>query len=168
MNYYGIMPVHKTWVRCAVVGIGCYIIYEGISIQKWYEIPIGILAALCALFWKQYIVNEKGVDVRTNLCGIISHSVWSWDEITSVSTDYHKVAPNVQMHFGKGVVARMMVFSHADSQKILALAAQQNPDIHIDDMNAEREAELAWKARKHVEQLEAEKAKKKAAKRKKK
>jgi len=168
MEYFGIMPVHKTWVRISVVLIGCYIIFEGITTHKWYEIPVGILIMLCALFWKQYIVSEKGVDVRTNLCGIINHSVWSWDEVTSLRTDYHEASPNVQMHFGKDIVTRTFVLSYDDSQAILELAERMNPDMRIDDMNAERERELAIKARKHVEKLEAEKLKKKAAKRKRK
>ncbi len=165
MKYYGIMPEHKRWVRFAVAFIGAYILFKAFTEPNhWYYFPVGILVILCAFFWKQYIVDENGVDVRSNMVGIIGHNLWKWEDITSLHTDYEAAAPNVQCHFGRDVVTRTFVFSYDDSQAILKLAEEMNPDMYIDDMNEERRAELAENARKYREKQAAEKAKKRAAK----
>ena len=164
--YYGIMPVHKTWVRVLVGALGAYIIFRGAMdfAAHWYYIPIGVFVILAVFYWKQYIVSEKGVDVESTFIGLKNHNLWTWDEITTLHTDYRQAAPNVQMHFGKDVLTRTYIMKYDDSQEILALAARMNPDMYIDDMNAEREAELAENARKYQEKMAAEKAKKRAEK----
>ena len=165
MKYYGIMPEHKRWVRFAVAGIGIYTGFKALTEPAhWYYFPVAIVIVLCAFFWKQYIVDENGVDVRSSMAGIINHNLWSWDEITSLHTDYQAAAPNVQCHFGRDIVTRTFVFTYEDSQGILKLAAEMNPDMYIDDMNEERRAELAENARKYREKQAAEKAKKRAEK----
>ena len=165
-KYYGIMPVHKMWVRVAVGALGCYIVFRGALDLSghWYYIPIGIFVVLAVFYWKQYVVSEKGVDVESVLLGIKSHNLWTWDEITSLHTDYKQVAPNVHCHFGKDIVTRTYMMTYEDSQEILKLAVQMNPDIYIDDMNAEKEAELAANAKKYQAKMAAEKAQKKAEK----
>ena len=165
MKYFAIMTEHKPWVRIGVAIMGCYVVLHGILDNQWYEIPIGALIVLSTLFWKRYVVSEQGVDVQSSLCGIISHSLWKWEEVTSLHTDYKAARPNVQCHFGRDIVTRTFVFSYVDSQKILDLAREKNPDMIIKDMNAEEEERLAENARRYLDQQEAIKAKKKAEKR---
>ena len=165
MKYFGIINEHKPWVRVGVALIGGYVITHGFTRGAWYEIPIGALIILCTLFWKRYVVSEKGVDVESTLCGIVSHSLWKWEDVTSLHTDYHAAHPNVQCHFGRDVVTRTFVFTYDDSQKILELAREKNPNMIIKDMNAEEEERLAENARRYLEKQEAIKAKKKEEKR---
>ena len=163
MKYYGILPEHKPWVRGAVGALGCYMVFYSITHGEWYFIPIGLLVVLSVFFFKKFEVSEAGVDIVSHRLGMTRHDLWTWDMVTSLHTDYHAAAPNVQCHFGRDIVTRTFVVSYEDSQAILELAARMNPDMFIQDMNEEEEARLAENARKYQEKLAAEKARKKAA-----
>lgn len=165
MEYFAIMKEHKTWVKIGVILVGFYVLTDGFLRDRYYEVPIGVLIVLCTLYFKRYVVNEKGVDVESSLCGMRSHSLWTWDEVTSLQTDYNVARPNVQCSFGRDVVTRVFVFSYDDSQAILELAREKNPDMYIKDMNEEEQERLAEQARRMLEKQEAIKAKKKAERR---
>ena len=165
MKFYPKMNEHKSWVRVAVALIGFYIILHGFLGRAYYELPIGALIVLCTLYFKRYVISDKGIDNESSLCGIRMHNMWTWDEVTSFQTDYNVARPNVQLSFGKDVVTRVYIVSYDDSQAILELAREKNPDMYIRDMNAEEQERLAEQARKILEKQEAIKAKKKAEKR---
>ena len=83
---------------------------------------------------KEHIVSQEGVDIQYRLFGSSLHSCWTWSEITTLHQDTRKAAPNVMLHFGKGVNTRVFVMKPEDSQTVLALAKRANPQIHIADM----------------------------------
>lgn len=165
MKYYPIMNEHKSWVRVGVALVGFYIILHGLLGKAYYELPIGALIVLCTLYFKRYVISEEGVDNESSLCGIKMHNMWKWDEITSFQTDYNVARPNVQLSIGRDVVTRVYIVSYDDSQAILEIAREKNPDMYIKDMNEEEQERLAEQARKYLEKQEAIKAKKKEEKR---
>ncbi len=164
VEYYGILGEHKLWVKVAVAALGCYIVIHGIANGQWYYAPIGLAVILACFYSKKYVISENGVDIIGNIVGIKTHNLWTWDEITALGTDYRAAAPNAQVYIHRDVVSRMYVVTYGDSQKILKLAVEKNPDIYIDDMTPEKEAELAANARKTQARMAAEKARKREEK----
>ena len=130
----GIQKVHKPWVK-PVAGIlaallACYEFVQG----QWIYVPIGLLVILACFFEKEHLVSEAGVDIKSSLFGIPSHSIWTWQEITSIHVDRRRSAPNVALHIRKDVPVRLFVMTPADAQSVLDLAKQCNPAIQIGEM----------------------------------
>ena len=160
----GKVPKHENWVKYCVAGIGCYMIYRALVSGPLYQIIIGIVIICCVFFEKQMIISDLGVDVVHKMFGVPFHNMWTWQDVTTIHTDYRKAAPDAMVHVGRDVVTRTYTFTYEESQIVLELAREKNPDIYIDDMTPEREKELAENAKKRREQDQAEKEKKRAQK----
>ena len=167
MNIQGTLLEHKLAVRIGGAAVGCYIVIQGIMSHKYYLSLIGIAIIIASFYSRRYVINEKGVDNVGMLMGVKLHNLWTWEEMTSFVTDYRKAAPQVKVTFGRDVVMRTYYVTYEESQALLELA-KQYPDIYIDDLTPEKEAELAANAKRTQERMRAEQAKKKEAKRKKK
>lgn len=130
----GIQKVHKPWVK-PVAGLlaAGIVVYEAMLGQYIY-IPIGLLVILACFFEKEHLVSREGVDIKSSLFRIPSHSVWTWDEIGSIHVDRRRAAPNVALHIKRGVAVRLFVFTPADARAVLDLARECNSAIQIEEM----------------------------------
>ena len=116
MRYYGLLHERRLWVKVSVLLLALCMLFLEAARGQWLYVPV-------VLF-----------DIHYRLFGSSLHSCWTWSEITTLHQDTRKAAPNVMLHFGKGVNTRVFVMKPEDSQAVLALAKRANPQIHIADM----------------------------------
>ena len=134
MEYYGIMPERKLWVKVAVVIFAIYTIYSSIANRNLFYLPFGVIMIFATFSNRKHIISQKGVDILYRICGAQFHNSWSWNEIENIHTDSIASKPNVELHFGKGMIGRRFILSKEDSEKVLALAKKINSKIYISEI----------------------------------
>lgn len=134
MRYYGLLHERRLWVKVSVLILALCMLFLEAARGQWLYVPVVLFVVLACFFQKEHIVSQEGVDIHYRLFGSSLHSCWAWSEITTLHQDIRKAAPNVMLHFGKGVNTRVFVMKPEDSQAVLALAKRANPQIHIADM----------------------------------
>lgn len=164
MEYKGIVREHKTWIKIVGIIVAGLVIYRSVVTEQWIYIFVGIVVFLACFFSKEHIVDNNGVDIRYHLFGMTMSNYWLWEEISEMQTDPKKAAPNVMIHFGKGVTIRTVIMKPEDVEPVIEIAGNQNPDIFIDHITEEEREE---RERKILHEQEVERAKKNAARRRK-
>lgn len=164
MVYRGIVKERKTWVKILAIILAGYVLYREIVMGQYIYIPVVAFIVLACFFEKAYIVAEEGVDIQYKLLGMTMHNWWTWAEITTLHTDYRKAAPNVMLHIGRDIVTRSYVMHSADIPGILALAAEKNPAIFIEDLSEEEREKQEEAILHRQEVLRAQKAARKKQK----
>ena len=135
MEYYGIMPERKLWVKVAVIIFGAYVFYDAAVNRNWFYLPFGIIMILATFSDRKHVISEEGVDILYTVCGIQFHNMWDWNEINTIHTDSIKSRPNVELHIGKDVVSRRFILSVDDADQAIALAGRMNSKIYIAEVN---------------------------------
>ena len=164
MEYRGIVKTREKWMTVLFMVLAALMLWRTIATGKWIYIPILIVVVLACFFRREHIISEEGVEIRNILFGRFkSRDLWTWDEITSMETNYEKVAPNVRLLISKDIVIRAFVMTRSDAKKSLALARKMNPSIQMNELSEEeqerRDAEI-------LHQQEIREAQQRAAKRK--
>lgn len=135
MEYYGIMPERKLWVKIGVIIFGIYTIYNSAVNHNLFYLPFGIIMILATFSDRKHIISQEGVDILYTVCGTRFHNIWSWSEINTIHTDSIRSKPNVEMHIGKDVISRRFILSKADANKAIDIASKMNPKIYIAELN---------------------------------
>ena len=135
MEYYGIMPERKLWVKVAVIIFGAYVFYDAAVNRNWFYLPFGIIMILATFSDRKHVISEEGVDILYTVCGIQFHNMWDWNEINTINTDSIKSRPNVELHIGKDVVSRRFILSVDDADQAIELAGRMNSKIYIAEVN---------------------------------
>lgn len=135
MEYYGIMPERKLWVKIAVIIFGIYTIYNSAVNHNLFYLPFGIIMILATFSDRKHIISQEGVDILYTVCGTRFHNIWSWSEINTIHTDSIRSKPNVEIHIGKDVISRRFILSKADANKAIDIASKINPKIYIAELN---------------------------------
>lgn len=135
MEYYGIMPERKLWVKVAVIIFGVYTVYNSAVNHNLFYLPFGIIMILATFSDRKHVISQEGVDILYTVCGSKFHNTWNWSEINTIHTDSTKSRPNVEIHIGKDVISRRFILSKADADKAIAVAKKMNPKIYIAEMN---------------------------------
>ncbi|MBQ9059875.1 MAG: hypothetical protein IJ128_01865 [Firmicutes bacterium] len=167
MEYRGIIKQREKWLTALFLILAALMLWRTIVTEKWAYTPMVILVVLACFFSREHIISEEGVDIKYTLFGRFSmHNLWTWDQITTMQTDYTKAAPNVQLLIGKDVVIRPFVMTRRDLRGALALAKRMNPDIVMDEPVSEEEREE--EDRRVLHRQEVERAQQQAARKKRK
>ncbi len=135
MEYYGIMPERKLWVKVAVIIFGVYTVYNSAVNHNLFYLPFGIIMILATFSDRKHVISQEGVDILYTVCGSKFHNMWNWSEINTIHTDSIKSRPNVEMHIGKDVISRRFILSKADADRAIAIAKKMNSKIYIAEMN---------------------------------
>lgn len=135
MEFKGFVPQRKEWVSFVFSLLALLMLVLAILAHKYAYVPIILLVFFACYFSKEHIISEKGCDLKYMLFKgmFTTHNWWTWDEITSLHTDYRKAAPKVQLHIGKDIVVRTFLMEEKEIPKILKLAKEKNPKIYIED-----------------------------------
>lgn len=131
MEYYGIMPERKLWIKVAVVIFAIYTIYSSIANRNLFYLPFGVIMIFATFSNRKHIISQEGVDILYTICGAQFHNRWSWNEIENIHTDSITSKPNVELHFGKGMIGRRFILSKENSEKVLTIAKKINSKIYI-------------------------------------
>ncbi|MDY4011151.1 MAG: hypothetical protein SOY60_05755 [Fusobacterium gastrosuis] len=135
MEYYGIIPKRKLWVKLAVIIFGIYTIYRTIVNGNLFYLPFGFIMILATFSNKKHVISEKGINILYTACGMEFHNMWTWKDISIIYIDSKKSNPNVELHIGKDLVFRKFIFSADDVPKILDMLSKMNPKISVKEMN---------------------------------
>lgn len=138
MEYFGIIPERKLWVKVAAIILALYTIYHALINNMWFYLPLGVILILATFSKRIQVVSEKGVDGIYILLGYKFHNLWTWDEILAVHKDSYKSMPNIELHFSKGVINRRFIFSRRDVEEITSLLKEIKPDIKVMEVNHKR------------------------------
>ena len=161
MEFKGIQKAREPWVKYAVCAAALFMFFLAFMQRKPTYMAIAVVVIIAAFLEKDHVVCEDGIDIRYNVLGWKHTNRWEWSEVTAMQTDYKKAAPNVLVHFNKGVSIRAFTRKKSQVKGILQLAASKNPEMFIGDVSPEererREAEIL-----HQQEIErAREAKKK-------
>ena len=105
MEYRGIVKTREKWMTVLFLVLAALMLWRTIVTGKWVYIPILIIVVLACFFKREHIISEEGVEIRNILFGRFkSRDLWTWDEITSMETNYEKVAPNVRPRIPSSVL----------------------------------------------------------------
>ncbi len=144
---------------------GCILLlYVEFTSKQYFYIPLTVLLFMAVFHRKEHIVSEKGVDIKYSLFGMTSLNRWTWDEITAMQPDFIKSRPNANLLIEKGSTIRKFLFTPADCQAVMEMAAKMNPDIFIDSFTAEEQEQMEKEKIKRQQQLREQKAKARKAK----
>jgi hypothetical protein len=135
MKYYGIIPKRKLWIKIGVIIFGIYTIYNSVINYNLFYILFGIIMILATFSNRKHIISQEGVDILYTICGVQFHNIWNWSDINTLHTDSISSKPNIELHVGKDVVARRIILSKTDADKILTLAKKINSNIYISEIN---------------------------------
>lgn len=135
MKYYGIIPKRKLWIKIGVIIFGIYTIYNSVINYNLFYILFGIIMILATFSNRKHIISQEGVDILYTICGVQFHNIWNWSDINTLHTDSISSKPNIELHVGKDVVARRIILSKTDADKILTLAKKINSNIYISEVN---------------------------------
>jgi len=135
MEYYGIMPERKLWVKVAVITFGVYTLYNSVVNRNLFYLPFGIIMILATFSDRKHVISQEGVDILYTVCGSKFHNMWDWSEINTIHTDSGKSRPNVEIHIGKDVISRRFILSNDDAKKAVAVAKKINSKIYVAEMN---------------------------------
>lgn len=137
MEYKGIQKAREPWVKYAVCAAALFMFFLALAGKKPTYMAIAVFVMVAAFLEKDHVVCKEGVDIRYNVLGWKHTNRWEWSEITAMQTDYKKAAPNVMVHFNKGVSIRAFTMKKSQVKGILKLAASMNPDMFIGDVSEE-------------------------------
>ena len=135
MEYYGIMPERKLWVKVAVIIFGVFTLYNSVVNRNLLYLPFGIIMILATFSDRKHVISQEGVDILYTVCGTKFHNMWDWSEINTIHTDSGKSRPNVEIHIGKDVISRRFILSNDDAKKAVAVARKMNSKIYVAEMN---------------------------------
>ena len=62
MEYYGIMPERKLWVKVAVVILGACAVYNAAVNRDWFYLPFGIIMILATFCLWSPVSQYVGLD----------------------------------------------------------------------------------------------------------
>lgn len=122
MEYYGIMPKRKLWVKVGVIIFGLYTIYSSVINHNLFYLPFGIVMLLAVFSDRKHMVSQEGVDIVYTVCGFQFHNMWSWNEIDAIHTNSFASKPNIELHIAKGVITRRFILTRNDADGVLAVA----------------------------------------------
>lgn len=127
-------PMKKsTRVTAIIAGFG--FIVTGIFIWSIYSIAIGVilLAAMCLN--KQTAMTEEGLVVTYDVVFYKYYERWAYDEIQEIHKELAPDGKRYALHVMKDVMSRRLIYSYDDMEKVIKLALEHNPNIHIADVD---------------------------------
>lgn len=135
MKYYGILPKRKLWVKIAAIILGVLATYLAYAKGDYLYVPFSLVLIPISFSKRRQVVSKEGIDIEYHLLGHTFHNLWSYDEILAIHKDSLTSAPNIQLHFSKGVINRRFIFSKEDTTSIIGYIHQIKPKMKILEVN---------------------------------
>lgn len=135
MRFYGKVKEHENWVKYTGILLAAYMTFVGIKFQRYSYLIIAIALVLAIFLKKYHVIDKDGVDIKYTILGMPFHNRWTWDQVTTVHTDYKHPYPDVMLHIGKDVLVRTFRFERSQIPDILSFIEEMNENIYIRDEN---------------------------------
>lgn len=123
----------KVSTRIAAVIAGIALVGASIIIQSIYTGIVGAIILLATSMSKTTVVNDKGLLVTYKFLLFRHEDLWSFDNISDMHKELAEDRQFTIIHFGKGVMAKRIIFYRDDAEKVIKLALEKNSKIHFDE-----------------------------------
>lgn len=135
MEYYGIMPKRKLWVKIGAIIFGLYSIYGSIINNNFLYLPFGVILIIATFSDRRHIISQQGIDIIYTIFRMQFHSLWNWSEIEMVYIVSSALNPNIELHIKKGVMIRKIILLKSDADIVVTDIKKLNPKIFISEKN---------------------------------
>ena len=125
----------KKSTRIAAIAAGLFFILLGIIRPSIYAGMIGLVMLAAMMLRKKTAVTEEGIVVTYDAIVYKYVETWAWEEIQEIHKELSPEATKYALHFMKDIMSKRLVYSLRDAQKVLELAQESNPKIHIGNVN---------------------------------
>ncbi len=127
-------PTRKSTKIMAYIA-GLVLIAVGIFGKSYYSVIVGVILLLAMVLRKTISANEEGVAVVYDMVVYKSVALWKWDEIKEIHTEVSPDGKKLAVHVMQDVMSRRLIYSFEDAEKVLDLAREKNPNIHISEVD---------------------------------
>lgn len=127
-------PMKKsTKIAALIAGIGCLAL--SIYIKSIYTAIVGALILAAMILSKKIAVTERGIEITYDMVLFSRVDLWSFEEIQEIHKELSPDRKKYALHMLKDVMSRRLVFTISDAQKVIDLALEKNPSIHVADVD---------------------------------
>ena len=114
----------------AIIG-GIALIIVAIIIRSLYTGLVGAVLFAAMMLSKQTAITEEGLVVTYNVIFYKYLEKWTFEEIKEIHKEISPDGRRYALHIMKDVMSRRLVYSVADANKVIELALEKNPNIHV-------------------------------------
>lgn len=129
-----IKALKKSTRICAIIaGIGLIVL--AFYLRSIYTGIVGLLLLGAALQGKTIKVTEEGVVMEYDLFFIKHRDVWPFEEISDIHTEPSPDGKKMALHVMRDIMSKRLVFMPIVAKRVIELALEKNPAIHVGEMN---------------------------------
>ena len=121
--------------RIAAVAAGIALIILAVGIRSLYTGLVGAVKLAAMMLNKKTAMTEEGLVVTYDVVFYKYYEKWGFDEIKEIHKELSPDGRRYALHIMKDVMSRRLVYSVTDAEKVIDLALEKNPNIHVADVD---------------------------------
>lgn len=125
----------KKSTRIAAIVAGVALTIMSIFIQSLYTGLVGVVILAAMMLQKEISMTEEGLEVNYDVVLYKYRELWSYEEIKEIHKELGPDGTKYALHIMKDVMSRRLVYSISDAEKVIQLALEKNPSIHVADVD---------------------------------
>ncbi len=119
----------STKVVAMALGVLCLV--AGVYFQSIYAIVVGVFFLAAMVLNKKTAVTERGIEVTYDMVLFKRVDLWSFEEIREIHKELSPDGRKYALHMMKDIMSKRLVFPIPEAEKVIALAVEKNPKIHV-------------------------------------
>ena len=119
----------STKVVAMALGVLCLV--AGVYFQSIYAIVVGVFILAAMVLNKKTAVTERGIEVTYDMVLFKRVDLWSFEEIREIHKELSPDGRKYALHMMKDIMSKRLVFPIKKEKKVIALAVEKNPKIHV-------------------------------------
>lgn len=119
----------STKVVAMALGVLCLV--AGVYFQSIYAIVVGVFILAAMVLNKKTAVTERGIEVTYDMVLFKRVDLWSFEEIREIHKELSPDGRKYALHMMKDIMSKRLVFPITEAEKVIALAVEKNPKIHV-------------------------------------
>ena len=127
-------PMKKS-TKIAALTAGIICVAVSIYIKSIYTALVGIIILAAMVLNKKIAVTERGIEITYDMVLFGRTDLWSFDEIQEIHKELSPDRKKYALHILKDVMSRRLVFLISDAEKVIELALEKKPAIHVSDVD---------------------------------
>ncbi|MGN0736512.1 MAG: hypothetical protein ACI4LP_11995 [Anaerovoracaceae bacterium] len=125
----------KKSTRIAAVAGGTALIMLAVFIHSLYTGLVGVVLLAAMMLNKKVAVTDEGLVVTYDVVFYKYYEKWDFEEIKEIHRELSPDGRRYALHIMKDVMSRRLVYSVTDAEKVIDLALEKNPCIHVADVD---------------------------------
>ena len=121
--------------RIAAIAGGVALIVLAVVIRSLYTGLVGAVLLAAMMLNKKVAMTEEGLVVTYDVVFYRYYEKWRFDEIQEIHKELSPDGRRYALHIMKDVMSRRLVYSISDADKVIELALEKNPNIHVADVD---------------------------------